>query len=82
MNLQTIDFEYARQRGWISPPQPMKPVRDKWVAKNYAAGLTARGTPRKPKGIDPAILAQARRDGVGVSAIYNRIARTGRMTLK
>lgn len=83
MNPQSPNINHAIQQGWISEPQPMKPVRDKWVARNYALGLTARGTPRKPKrNIRPDILAAAKRDGVSVAAIYNRIKRTGRMTLK
>lgn len=79
----TALVERAVAQGWLSAPQPMKPCRDKWVERNYSLGLTARGTPRKTRPpMRAAIITQAKRDGVGVSAIYNRIKRTGQMTLR
>lgn len=88
MNLQHTppNIAYAIQQGWIKPAaQKLSPVltrHDKRRAKFRAAGLTTRGTPPKPKGIKPEITATAGRDGVTVQAIYNRLARTGRMTLR
>lgn len=82
MNPQSI-VASAIERGWMSPsPETLRRNFDKTREVRRHAGLTARGTPPKPKGINPAVLAAAQRDGVTVTAIYNRLARTGRLTLR
>lgn len=88
MNPQAVVAE-ALQKGWLSlvPVQPAKVLVLKhdqpYRQRLYDAGLTARGKPPKPRrGIPGEILAAAERDGVTITAIYNRRARTGRLTLR
>ena len=82
----------ALQKGWISfqPAKPAKVLTSTYLRyekprreRLYAAGLTSRGKKRKQHPpTPPEVLQAAERDGVSVAAIYNRLARTGRLTLR
>lgn len=82
MNAACALVERAVAQGWVSYPKPAPPVQPYTLTRQqrYAQGLTARGTPRKKRtGVPALIVAQAQHDGVGVTAIYQRIRRTGTM---
>lgn len=92
------NISYAIERGWVRWPQPKfrrvaMPMSERRRRNTegvrrkrhnyYAKGLTNLGTVRtRNKRIPDDIITAAENDGVGVTAIYNRLKRTGRLTLR